>query len=316
MNKWQEITVKTTEEAQEAVANLFYEMGAAGVVIEDPRVLARYMAEDSGDAHELPADLTDANHVVIKGYLPMDDLLQKRLTNFSNELEKLGQFFNQYSAEVSLAEIAEEDWANSWKEYYKPEKIGEKIVIVPSWEQYEPQEGEIILRLDPGMAFGTGNHPTTAMSIRLLEKYLKPHFNVIDVGTGSGVLAITAAKLGAQRVLALDIDSMAVKIAQQNAAENGVEGKIEARYNDLLAGIEEKAHFIVANIVADTILALTPQAVPLLYPEGYYLVSGIIEERWLEVQEALEKAGLTIVEKTQEGHWVTALAQKLPASKK
>lgn len=310
MSKWQEITVKTTEEAQEAVTNLFYEMGAAGVVIEDPKVLARYIAEGRWDAYELPADLTDANHVVIKGYLPMDDLLQERLNKFSRALENLGQFFHQYSAEVSLAEISEEDWANSWKNYYKPEKVGEKIVIVPSWEHYEPQEGDVIIRLDPGMAFGTGNHPTTALSLRFMEKYLEPHSKVIDVGTGSGVLAIAAAKLGADHVLALDIDPMAVKIAQQNIAENGVGDKVEARYNDLLAGIKEKAHFIVANIVADVILALTPQAEERLYPGGYYVVSGIIQERWPEVQEALERAGLTIVEKRQEGQWVAAIGKK------
>lgn len=310
MNKWQEITVTTTEEAAEAVANLFYELGAAGVVIQDPKVLARYIAEANWDAYELPAELTEAENVVIKGYLPMDDALEERLKQFSSRLQSLEEYFTQYLAEVSLAEIAEEDWSSSWKTYYKPEKIGARVVVVPSWEEYHPAANEVVVKLDPGMAFGTGNHPTTAMSIQLMEKYLRPESVVFDVGTGSGVLAIAAAKLGAVEVLALDVDPLAVQIAQQNIVENQVEGVAEARYNDLLAGIQGKSDFIVANIIADVILDLISQAKSHLVKDGYFLVSGIIKDRWPEVERALTEAGFQIVEHREHNEWVAAISRK------
>ncbi|MDS1029442.1 50S ribosomal protein L11 methyltransferase [Bacillota bacterium LX-D] len=311
MSKWQEISVTTTEEAAEAVSNLFYEIGASGVVIQDPKVLARYLAEANWDAYELPVELIEAENVVIKGYLPIDDLLPGRLNQFRNQLETLQEHFTQYLAEVSLAEIAEEDWANSWKTYYKPEKIGNRIVIVPSWENYSADEEDLIVKLDPGMAFGTGNHPTTALCIKFLEKYLQPGASVIDVGTGSGVLSIVAAKLGAGKVVAVDADTLAVQVAQQNVLENKVEQQVETKYSDLLAGVEEQADFIVANIIADVIILLTPQAKSKLKKGGFFLVSGIILDRWPDVHEVLTKSGFQVIERRQENDWVTALAQKM-----
>lgn len=310
MKKWQEISVTTIEESMEAVANLFYEVGAYGVVIEDPKMLARYMEEGNWDACELPAALAEAENIVVKGYLPMDALLKSRLNEFSLKLAELERYFTPYQAEVSLAEIAEEDWATSWKAYFKAEKIGAKTVIVPSWESYTPLEDELIIKLDPGMAFGTGNHPTTAMSINFLEKYLQPGKTVLDVGTGSGVLAIVAAKLGAARVLALDVDPVAVQIAQQNIVANGMEAIAEARYNDLLTGLEEECDLIVANIIADVILGLISQAKSTLVPRGFLIVAGIITERWPDVQGALTGAGFTIMETQVQDEWVGAVARR------
>jgi ribosomal protein L11 methyltransferase len=309
MSKWQEIAVTTTEEAEEAVANLFYEIGAAGVVIGDPGAVLRYDADELWDSYEVD-ELAEAGNIVIKGYLPVDDALKARLQYLKDELARIGEYFTDYLAKVSLAEISEEDWSTSWKAYYKPEKIGRKIVIVPSWEQYDAKPEEITVTLDPGMAFGTGNHPTTALSIRLLEKYLQKDDIVIDVGTGSGILAIVAAKLGGKEVHAYDLDTVAVRVAKENVRENKVEHIVSTSYNDLLAGVDIKADLIVSNIIADIIIKLIPQALNCLVDGGHFIVSGILIERWPDVYQALTKHGLTIIEMNEMDDWVTAVARK------
>jgi len=310
MSKWQEITVTTTEEAQEAVANLFYEIGAAGVVIGDPHAVLQFDADELWDSYEAVDELAEAENVVIKGYLPIDDALKTRLQHLKDELARIGEYFTNYLAKVSLAEISEEDWSTSWKAYYKPEKVGRKIVIVPSWEKYEPNPEEIIVTLDPGMAFGTGSHPTTILSIRLLEKYLKEGDTVIDVGTGSGILSITAAKLGAKKVFAYDVDTVAVQVAEENVKGNKVENIVSTSYNDLLTGIDIKADLIVSNIIADIIIKLIPQAFNCLTAGGHFIASGIVVERWPDVYQALTKQGLTIIEVNEMDEWVTAVARK------
>lgn len=310
MSNWREITVETTEEAAEAVANLFYEVGAQGVVIEDPRVIARYLEENVWDAYELPSELLEAENIVIKGYLPVDERLEERLKLFESRLAGLERYFVSWLAKVSYAEIAEADWSSAWKTYYKPQRVGERVVISPSWEQYEAQPGDIVVWLDPGMAFGTGSHPTTAMLIQLMERYLAPGSDVVDVGTGSGVLAIVAAKLGAKSVLALDIDTLAVEIAEQNAALNAVSGIVSVRYNDLLMGLEGRYQMITANITADPILALLPDARRLLDPGGVLLASGIIRHRYRDIEAKLRALGYTLVETLTEGEWVSLAARK------
>lgn len=310
MSKWQEITVTTTEEAEEAVANLFYEIGAAGVVIGDLNAVLQFDADELWDSYEAVDELAEAGNIVIKGYLPIDDALKTRLQHLKSELARIGEYFTDYVANVSLAEISEEDWSTSWKAYYKPEKVGQKIVIVPSWEKYDPTPEEIIVTLDPGMAFGTGSHPTTVLSIRLLEKYLKKGDTVIDVGTGSGILSITAAKLGAKEVFAYDVDTVAVRVAEENVRENKVEHIVSTSYNDLLTGVDTKADLIVSNIIADIIIKLIPQAIQCLVDGGHFIVSGIIIERWPDVYQALTKHGLTIIEMNEMDDWVTAITRK------
>lgn len=310
MSNWREVTVETTEEAAEAVANLFFEIGAQGVVIEDPRVIARYLEEEIWDAYELPSELLEAENIVIKGYLPMDERLEERLKQFEAKLAHLEHYFVSWLAKVSYAEIAEADWSTAWKTYYKPQRIGERVVISPSWEQYQALDGDLVVRLDPGMAFGTGNHPTTAMMIQLMEKHLLPGSDVIDVGTGSGILAIVAAKLGARSVLALDIDTLAVEIAEQNAELNGVKDVVTVQYNDLLVGLEGRYHMITANITADPILALLEDAYRLLSFQGVLLASGIIKYRYPDVEAKLKELGYQLVETLKEGEWVSIVARK------
>ncbi|MEW6623576.1 MAG: 50S ribosomal protein L11 methyltransferase [Bacillota bacterium] len=300
---WQEIAVTTTEIMEEAVVNLFYEIGAAGVVIEDPNLINRHIADDVWDAYEFPQKILETEHVVVKGYLPVNEQLPLLLEQFNGALAALSSFFEDYFAQVQLLRVKEQDWANSWKDYYKPFRISNRIVVSPSWEEYKEQDGTMVIRLDPGMAFGTGTHPTTIMCIKALEKYLKPGLEVADVGTGSGILAIAAAKLGANGVLAVDLDTLAVRMATLNVQRNMVEGKVKVLQNNLLHTIEGPFDVIVANIVADVIIEMAEDAINKLSSGGILIASGIIEDRLSEVSESLLRAGSTLVEILDNGLW-------------
>ncbi len=300
---WQEISVSTNEVMEEAVTNLFYEIGAAGVVIEDPYLINRYVQEDLWDAHEFPIEIMEAEHVVVKGYLPVDEKLPLLLEQFNGALAALSGFFEDFYADVNLSRLQEEDWANSWKEYYKPQKVSERIVVVPGWEDYTPEEGEIIVKLDPGMAFGTGNHPTTMMCIKTMEKYIKSGWRIADIGTGSGIIAISAAKLGAGSVNAVDLDTLAVRIAKLNVKRNLVQDTVEVSQGNLLQELPNRFHMIVANIIADVIIDLAEDAYDKLEASGIFIASGIIEDRQDEVINKLQEVGFKLIEVITDNTW-------------
>ncbi len=207
-------------------------------------------------------------------------------------------------AKIETVGVNEEDWANSWKAYYKPVKIGERLVIVPAWEKYTPVEGELIVRMDPGMAFGTGTHETTRLVIKLLEKYTKQGCRMLDVGTGSGILAICASKLGAGECRAYDIDPMAVRVANENIKDSGLTN-ITCQVSDLLRQVDKSRPYdlICANIVADIIIRMTPDVGELMHKDTVLLASGIILERSADVVECFEKNGFRIVERLEENGW-------------
>ena len=208
-------------------------------------------------------------------------------------------------AEVELVGVNEEDWANSWKQYYKPIKIGEKIVICPAWERYTPAEGEIVIRMDPGMAFGTGTHETTRLVIRLLEKYTKPGCRMLDVGTGTGILAICASRLGAETCRAYDIDPTAVRVARENIKDSGLTN-VTCDQSDLLkqVSLEDGQYDLVcANIVADIIIRMTPDVGKYMKNDAVLLASGIIAERCDDVVACFEQNGFKIVEKLTDNDW-------------
>lgn len=208
-------------------------------------------------------------------------------------------------AKVEIIGVREEDWANSWKQYYKPLHIGNRMVIVPAWETYEEQPEEIIVRMNPGMAFGTGTHETTRLVIGLLEKYTKPGCRMLDVGTGSGILAICASKLGAGTCRAYDIDPMSVRVANENIRESGLTN-ITCEQSDLLRQVDlsgGKYDLITANIVADIIIRMTPDVGKYLAGDGILLVSGIIVERSQDVIDSLAANGFRIVERAEENGW-------------
>lgn len=215
-------------------------------------------------------------------------------------------------ATVEVVGVCEEDWANSWKEFYKPFKIG-KIVIVPAWEEYTAADGELIVRMDPGMAFGTGTHETTRLIIGLLQKYVKNGDSLLDVGTGSGILAICGAKLGAEECYAYDIDPMSVRVANENISECGLEGRIVCEQSDLLRQAYRRAggyDVICANIVADIIIRMTPDVSPFMHKDTVLLASGIISERCDDVVACFEQNGFKIVERAEDNGWC-ALAVSL-----
>lgn len=240
--KWSEISIHTTNEAIEPISNILHEAGASGVVIEDPAELTKEREDWFGEIYDLnPGDYPEEG-VIIKAYLPVNSFISETVDSIKQEITDLIQYdIDIGTNQVTMTEVKEEDWASAWKQYYHPVKISETFTIVPTWEKYERvNSDELIIELDPGMAFGTGTHPTTVMCIQALEKTVQTGHHVIDVGTGSGVLSIAAALLGAERVLALDLDEVAIKSAKENIELNHVANKIEVRTGNLLDGIESK----------------------------------------------------------------------------
>lgn len=215
------------------------------------------------------------------------------------------------AATISLNGVNEEDWANAWKAYYKPLHIGKRMVIVPAWERYDEQPGEIVVRMDPGMAFGTGSHETTRLVIGLLEKYTPAGGRMLDVGCGSGILAICASKLGAGQCYAYDIDPVAVKVANENIRDSGLTN-VTCEVSDLLRDVDRAYPYdlITANIVADIIIRMAPDVGALMHTGTVLLVSGIILERSDDVVEALEANGLKIVERVVENDWCAMAVMK------
>ena len=215
------------------------------------------------------------------------------------------------NANITVSGVNEEDWANSWKEYYKPIKIGEKIVIVPAWEKYDQQDGEIIVRMDPGMAFGTGTHETTRLVIKLLEKYITSGMRVADVGCGSGILAICASKLGAAECKAYDIDPVAVKVANENIKDSGLDN-VTCEVSDLLRQVDKSEPYdvICANIVADIIIRMMPDIGALMNESSVILASGIIVERSQDVISAFDEHGFRVVERIDENGWCALAVMK------
>ncbi len=307
---WTEIRMEVRDRtAVEAVANLLEEAGAGGVVIEDPQAIAEHVASGLWDAHEFDAALLARKDIVVKAYLPQDETLMPRVEQIIFALNEVEIRLDMEPTRVTYKSVQEEDWANAWKAYFKPERIGERTVVKPTWEPYTPQPDDLVIEIDPGMAFGTGGHATTALCIRLLERYVRPGMRVIDVGTGSGILAVQAARLGAAGVQALDCDTVAVAAAEENVALNRLEDRVRVRRSDFLSAAEGRADLIVANLVADSILRLTPQAGAYLEGERLFLASGIIDTRKDEIVEALSRAGFAVLEEQERDGWVAVVAR-------
>ena len=305
--KWTEISIATTHEATEAVANIFHDLGASGVVIEDPELINSYRRSGTWDYCELP-EQEDVETVVVKAYLPVDEELEEKLRCFERRVNELAQHnLDKGRGTIAYKEIQEEDWATSWKQYFHPVKIGQRIVIKPSWEDYQASSEEIIIELDPGMAFGTGTHHTTAMCLKALEKLVVPGTEVFDVGTGSGILAIAAAKLGAKSIRAVDLDAVATKVAKENIRLNNEHNNIEVAEGDLLSGFTGKADIVIANIIADVIKRLLEDITMRLKPNGILLASGIIKERAAEIITVAQGKGLIVEEVMEEGGWVAMI---------
>lgn len=312
--KWTEVNIKTTEEASDAVSEMLSTIGAGGVVIEDPNEIRRQI-ESPGSLDYADKEFMDSlgTEVTVKAYFNEESTPEELASLIREKLKFISQFLDVGPGYTGYARVDDEDWATAWKKHYKPFHISDSVVIKPSWEEYERQAGEIVIELDPGMAFGTGTHETTRLCSRLLEKYVKKDDTVIDVGCGTGILSIIAAKLGVDRVDAVDIDEVAARVTKENCGINGVSEKISVK-KGVLSDIEPRqADIVVANIIADVVISLSPLMPKYLKKGGILLASGIIRERKEDVIKAYTGLGFEYESTDEMGEWV-AIVFKCPDS--
>ena len=311
MENWIEITIHTTNEASEIVESILLDYGSTGVAIEDPTTLEENLHDDFGTIVELsPTDYPEVG-VIVKGYINELNFDDETFNRFKDELEQfgknisIGEFFK-----IETTTIQDSDWENSWKDYFDILNIGEKFVIVPTWREYENEEGKYVINIDPGMAFGTGGHETTSLCIKNLEKYVKPHDNVIDVGCGSGILSIAASYLTDGSLKAVDLDKLAVDVSRENFALNNLENRIEVEEASLLTKETKKYDVIVANILAHIIELMLEDAYKLLEDGGYFITSGIIKDKKDELLEKMLEQGFKLVEETSDNEWYSFVVTK------
>ena len=311
MENWIEITIHTTNEASEIVESILLDYGSTGVAIEDPTTLEENLHDDFGTIVELsPADYPEVG-VIVKGYINELNFDDETFNRFKDELEQLGKNINIGEFfKIETTTIQDSDWENSWKDYFDILNIGEKFVIVPTWREYENEEDKYVINIDPGMAFGTGGHETTSLCIKNLEKYVKPHDNVIDVGCGSGILSIAASYLTDGSLKAVDLDKLAVDVSRENFALNNLENRIEVEEASLLTKETKKYDVIVANILAHIIELMLEDAYKLLEDGGYFITSGIIKDKKDELLEKMLKQGFKLVEETSDNEWYSFVVTK------
>ena len=311
MENWIEITIHTTNEASEIVESILLDYGSTGVAIEDPTTLEENLHDDFGTIVELsPTDYPEVG-VIVKGYINELTFDDETFNRFKDELEQLGKNINIGEFfKIETTTIQDSDWENSWKDYFDILNIGEKFVIVPTWREYENEEGKYVINIDPGMAFGTGGHETTSLCIKNLEKYVKPHDNVIDVGCGSGILSIAASYLTDGSLKAVDLDKLAVDVSRENFALNNLENRIEVEEASLLTKETKKYDVIVANILAHIIELMLEDAYKLLEDSGYFITSGIIKDKKDELLEKMLKQGFKLVEETSDNEWYSFVVTK------
>lgn len=307
---WIEVRVITKSEALEPISGIFYSLDCKGVAIEDPEdILGREQGPLTWDFADINVLEHKGKVAVVKAYFAEEDNIEDVLAYVNERLSELKEMgLDLGEAKVEHEKMYEEDWANTWKQYYKPSKVGEKIVVKPIWEEYEAKEGELVVDLDPGMAFGTGTHETTRMCIQALERYVKEESTVFDVGCGSGILAIAAAKLGAKLAVGVDLDPVAVESSIENVGYNNL-NNIEILHGNLVEVIDGKADIVVANILAEIICILTDDVKRVLKDGGTFITSGIIHDRVDMVCEKLEATGFEVIEKNRDGEWNCIVAK-------
>ena len=307
-DRWAEVSIHTTQEATEAVAAVFHELGAGGVVIEDPDLIQSYRRSGNWTDCIFPDD-TPVDFVTVTAYLPVDHALPDKLRQLSQRIDELpGHLLDKGRGVIHWREVRETEWADAWKQYFHTTRIGEKLVVKPSWEEYAAGDGDIVLELDPGMAFGTGTHGTTILCLECLERLVKPGMRLFDIGAGSGILSITAAKLGAVAVTAVEYDAKAVETARNNVTANGVATVVEVVEGDLLNPLTGQADIIVANLIADLVLKMASKVPEYLKAGGCLVASGIIQDRLPAVAAALTDAGLVIDKIEEAGEWAAVVA--------
>jgi len=295
---WLEVSVEVDGEAAEAIGEVFNRFGRGGAIVE-----VTYSTDNSYHSAAQPL-------VVVKTYLPVGD--KEARLKLEEAIWYLGRLYP--IPEPSFRTLAEEDWANVWKKSYRPLRIGDRIVVVPSWCEFVPDPGDVTIELDPGLAFGTGLHPTTRMSLIAVEKYARAGQNVLDMGTGSGILSIAAARLGVASVLAVEKDPLAAKVARENVALNHVQETVSVEIGSL-EQVSGMFDLLVVNILAEVIVSLVEGGLlSHLSPGGHFVAAGIVEEFEATVSQALEVRQVEIVERFQEKDWITLIGTIPPVS--
>lgn len=308
---WMEVTcILPNRRALEAVTDIFNEYFPGGTMVDDPQAILQHVESNDWDAHEFSEDILARDHLKVSGFFEEDE-------NYSANYARLKSDIEKECAKIDVAvewcekRIENEDWSESWKEHYNVLHYGKRIQVVPEWLKPDYPE-DIVIRIEPGMAFGTGEHETTSLCMNWLEELIKPdekpEMAVFDVGTGSGILAIAARALGADRVDAMDYDQVAVMATVKNAAMNNA--SIIIYKSDLLKDCVGQADLIIANIVADVIIRLVPELDEHLKENGRFLCSGVLVEREKDVTAALEEAGYTVIERREDGEWCALLAAR------
>ena len=300
--KWIELSVQTPREYVEPLSSIFLRHNRAGVVVEEP---GGYNPDEGEHA---PQDAL----VTLRTYLRVNATTRSKQAQIEVAVRLVSLIHPLPPLQERL--INESDWAEDWKKYFKVFHVTPNLVIQPTWLPYDSKDGEVVISMDPGLAFGTGHHPTTSMCLRHLESVLRVGDRVLDVGTGTGILAIGAAKLGARHVLALDIDGQATKAARANARSNRVQEAIKVVRGTLPHPQVESAAFelILANISAKAIISMSKELITALKPTGRLIASGIVDDRANEVVDALHHIGFTVEERVEEGLWVSLVAEAKP----
>lgn len=309
MEKWNEISILTTTNGIDIVGGLLTTNGVRGHIIEDAQDFDEFLQKTVIHWDYIDDDLLEKKHAPTKLTFYLADNMQgvetlNQIKRDLIELPNLNSSVDLGSLELQTSFVQEEDWANEWKKYYHPTKVGERLTVVPCWEEYNKAPDEVTVLLNPGMAFGSGTHETTQLCLQLLESHVTNTTDMLDIGTGSGILAISALLLGAKTATGVDIDELSVKVAHENATLNNVGDKIQLHCGDLVDKIDDKYDIVCANIVADVIIRLAETVRQYMKQDGVLIVSGIIEERADEVTNVLNSEGFTVVNSANKNGWV------------
>ena len=309
---WIELVVHTTTVGSDWVSDCLMELGATGTMIEDKADIP-----DPSKPHGIweiidPKLLDDMpEDVLVHAWFVPDSSFPSILSGLQGRLDAMRQERADFGSLLTdTRTVSEDSWAEVWKKYYKPFYAGDHLVIKPTWEDFSPAPGDRVIEIDPGMAFGSGTHETTGMCISLLEETVRGGERIIDVGTGSGILAIAAALLGAGHVLAVDIDPDAVRVASENVAHNHVENVVTVLEGDLLKDVPDTCEICVANIISDIIISFAAPLKEHILPGGLFICSGIVNVRAEEVRQALLAAGFEILKTEHKGEWTAFLSRR------
>lgn len=297
--KWTKLTLTTSPDLEEMVSALFLEIGASGIEVD-----AFKPASNSED------DKILKSKIEVSCYFPQDDLIGERIQKLKRRLSEIkGSGLKISPARLSIKTIAEIDWAESFKSFFKPQRVGKNILVSPTWHKPKLKPDDVVIWLNPGMAFGTGNHPTTKLCLQLLDEFGVKGADMIDIGTGSGILAIAAAKLGAKSLIATDSDPAAIEVAKDNFKLNSVSERIDIFCADLFGSIPKRFDLIMANIITKTILSLIPLCSKRMKKGGKAIFSGILDSEVASVRSALEANGFETVKVIRDGEWVAVSAK-------